>query len=203
MSAIGLAEVADRTCMEGSGWSVVVVSESQINAVTEELKEEFEFLVDDDDAGRVQVFSESQSGSALVASVARMGPDDVALLPLPVSTLASVAHSLDYRRGRLLERARGVIVTSAAGVQMLAAQAPNLWSWVSARIWNMDPTAGRLDVDSHAGRLDPEARLVSLREGTGFTDAEVLERAAAGTLASDPVFAEWLVLLGRGDLLGQ
>jgi len=36
-----------------------------------------------------------------------------------------------------------------------------------------------------------------------MSDAEVLLRAEAGTLEADPVFSEWLVLLGKGDLLGR
>ena len=38
---------------------------------------------------------------------------------------------------------------------------------------------------------------------SSVTHAEVLQRAEAGTLAPDPVFAEWLVLLGKGDLLAH
>ena len=87
-----------------------------------------------------------------------------------------------------------MILTSEVGVIALAAEAPNFWSWVGPRVWNLDPLAGQ---------LDREARLASLREGTGLSDAEMLLRVEAGALKLDPVIAEWLVLLGKGDLLGN
>ena len=46
-------------------------------------------------------------------------------------------------------------------------------------------------------------RLESLRQWSGMTDEEVITRAEQGTLPGDPPYAEWLVLLGRGDLLGK
>jgi hypothetical protein len=194
VSTLGLAELADRTCLEAGGWSVVVAPEPRIAATTEELKEELAFLLEQEGVGSVRVFSERLSGPALIEELALLGPEDVALLPLPADVQTSVSRSLDYGRGRLVGRPRGVILTSEAGVRVLAMEAPNFWSWVGPRVWHLDPLAGH---------LDPEARLASLRQWTGLSDAEVIERAEAGTLQADPVFAEWLVLLGKGDLLGR
>lgn len=194
MSSLGLAELADRTRLEPGGWSVLLVEEPQIGATTRELVEELSFLIEDDGAGSVQVVEAGRSGAMLVEEIARLGPDDVALVPLPADRIKLAARSLDYERGRLVSGPRGVILTSEAGVRVLAAEAPSFWSWIGPRVWTLDPSAGRLDT---------EARLASLRQGTGLCDAEVLKQAEAGTLAPDPVFAEWLVLLGRGDLLGR
>jgi hypothetical protein len=189
--------------MEAGGWSLVVAEEPRIETTTEELREELAYLLEDDGVGSARVLAERQSGPALVEELARMGPEDVALLPLPLETIVSVSRSLDYWRGRLVGHPRGVIVTSEASVQVLAAEAPNFWSWVGPRVWNLDPGAGRLDLDLAVGRLDPEARLASLRQGMALSEAEMLRRAEAGTLEPDPVYAEWLVLLGRGDLLAH
>lgn len=194
MTALGLAELADRTCLEPDGWSVMIVEETQLDDTTEELREELSFLLEDEGVGSVRVFSAHHDGAALVAQIALLGPDDVALLPLPADALELVSRSLDYGRGRLVGGPRGVILTSEVGVIALAAEAPNFWSWVGPRVWNLDPLAGQ---------LDREARLASLREGTGLSDAEMLLRVEAGALKLDPVIAEWLVLLGKGDLLGN
>jgi hypothetical protein len=194
VKAIGLAELADRTRMEPGGWSVLVVEELQIDATTEELREELAFLIEEEGIGSVRVFSDHQPGPALIEELAHLGPEDVALLPLAADRIAQVSRSLDYGRARLVGHPRGVILAAETSVPVLAAEAPSLWSWVGPRVWNLDAQVGRLDV---------EARLSSLRAGTGLGDAEVIERAEAGTLAPDPVFAEWLVLLGRGDLLGH
>lgn len=44
-------------------------------------------------------------------------------------------------------------------------------------------------------------RLDSLREWSGKTDAMVIAEATDHTMPRDPQYAEWLVLLGRSDLL--
>ena len=172
----------------------MVVDEARIDATTRELEEELTFWLDEEGIGSVRVFPERRATAALVEELARMMPEDVALLPLPADIIVPVSRALNYERARLAGRPRGVILTSEAGLQALAAEAPNLWSWVGPRVWHIDPLAGQLDA---------EARLSSLRQGTGLTDEEVLRRAEAGTLTPDPVFAEWLVLLGKGELLGH
>ncbi|WP_437638369.1 hypothetical protein [Sorangium sp. So ce854] len=194
MIALGLSALADRTLMEPGGWSVVTVDEADIHAATRALEEELIFWLDEEGTGSVRVFAECSSPPKLVQELACMLPEDVALLPLPLDLVVPVCGYLDYARGRLTGQPRGVILTSEPGVQALAAAAPNLWSWVGPRVWHLDPQEGQLDV---------KARLASLQQGTGLTDSEVLQRAEAGTLTPDPVFAEWLVLLGRGDLLGR
>lgn len=84
-----------------------------------------------------------------------------------------------------------VLVGDNEALARFAEHAPHLWSLVGAHVFDWAPPA-----------LDAEARLASLREETGLGDDDVLTRAEAGTLPADPVFAEWLALLGRGDLLG-
>lgn len=194
MIAIGLAELADRTQMEPGGWSVGLVEESQIDAITRDLEEELTVLLDAEGLGSVRAFSGRDPGSVIVEDLASLKSEDVALLPLPADMVLTVSRALDYGRARLLGGPKGVIITSEAGLRKLAAEAPSFWSWVSSRVWSIDPLVGQLDA---------EARLASFRQGTGLSDTEVLQRAEAGTLAPDPVFAEWLVLLGRGDLLGH
>lgn len=195
MTALGLAELADRTCLEPSGWSVVVVEETRLDETTEALREELSFLLEEDEGGgSVRVLSGHQAGSALIAQIALLNLEDVVLLSLTADVVESVARSFDYERGRLVGGPRGVILTSEAGVRALASEAPNFWSWIGPRVWG---------VDSRAGQLDRDARLASLREGSGMSDAEMLLRVEARTIKLDPVIAEWLVLLGKGDLLGD
>lgn len=54
------------------------------------------------------------------------------------------------------------------------------------------------DVDLGAVRAQ---RLEALRGWAARSDADVVRAAEQGTLPRDPEYAEWLVLLGRGDLL--
>lgn len=49
---------------------------------------------------------------------------------------------------------------------------------------------------------DIEKRLVAMREHYELSDEEVVAKALDGTLPPDPNYCEWLVLLGRSDLIG-
>lgn len=84
-----------------------------------------------------------------------------------------------------------VFVGDDAAIDRFAAGAPHLFSLLGGHVLPWAPPA-----------LDVEARLASLRAGTGLSDQQVIDQASTGTLLADPVFAEWLALLGRGDLLG-
>jgi hypothetical protein len=44
-------------------------------------------------------------------------------------------------------------------------------------------------------------RLEALPQFTGKTDLDVMHLAGTGQLPTDPEYGEWLVLLGRGDLI--
>jgi hypothetical protein len=99
---------------------------------------------------------------------------------------------LDRRRSSLSRRGLTVFVTTPAGFDEMMQSAANLSSWIGL-------------VFAHP--RDPEAaafrqqRLASLRQWSGRSDDDVVRTAEEGRIPADPEFAEWLVLLGRGDLL--
>lgn len=74
--------------------------------------------------------------------------------------------------------------------------APNLTSWIGG-------SAFELAAEAPLSSVVRELRLEELRQWADMTDDDVIRRAADKTLPADPYFAEWLVLLGRGDLLGN
>ena len=76
-------------------------------------------------------------------------------------------------------------------------EAPHLASWIGGSIWEADVTSDLLSDEEKA------ARLKALREWANLGDDEVLRRAQEGTLPNEPEFVEWLVLLGRADLIGN
>lgn len=105
--------------------------------------------------------------------------------------------SLDANRTRLSRNDLTVLLLDEAGAGRLENLAPNLASWVGGRVW-------RLADDAAAPALSPseiEQRLTALRTWAGRKDAEVIQLAEAGQLPRDPEYAEWLTLLGRGELL--
>jgi hypothetical protein len=73
--------------------------------------------------------------------------------------------------------------------------APNLASWLGGQVF-MFPSHGETGVAAHR-----EQRLAALRAWASRSDQEIVEAAHSGTLPPDPEYAEWLVLLGHGELL--
>jgi hypothetical protein len=87
-------------------------------------------------------------------------------------------------------------VLSEAMAREMMDIAPHVASWLSGSIGRIDPAKEREATD-----LARERRLRELGEKAGMTNEDVVERAQSGELEPDPEYAEWLVLLGRGDLL--
>jgi hypothetical protein len=109
---------------------------------------------------------------------------------------------LDRDRTRL-ERGPGqtdgtiaVLVMSVEAYAALQSNAPNLASWIGGSVFYVMAEAA-------LSSNDRAARLGELRRWASMSDADVVRAATEGTLPEDPYYAEWLVLLGRGDLLGD
>ena len=101
---------------------------------------------------------------------------------------------LDRQRSMLYRRRPVIVLLAHESAEHLMQHAPNLASWIGGRLWRLGEEAP----------LSPEAceeRLAALRAWSSLSDGEVIERASRGELSPDPEYAEWLVLLGRGDLL--
>lgn len=103
---------------------------------------------------------------------------------------------LDLNRTRLQRNGTTVLVLHEASVEELENKAPNLASWIGGNIWHLSE-ARPLDLAS------TEQRLVALRRWSGLGDLDVIRLAEAGSLPPDPEYAEWLTLLGRGELLAR
>jgi hypothetical protein len=101
---------------------------------------------------------------------------------------------LDGLRSVLQRRDPVVLVLTREATEQINRYAPNLASWIY-RYWTLDSAAGVLPDDQKEARLDV------LRGKFDRTDLQIIAAAEAGTLRNDPEFAEWLVLLDRGELL--
>jgi hypothetical protein len=100
---------------------------------------------------------------------------------------------LDGARSRLFREGATALVLSPASFGSLQAHAPNLASWIGGAVFELTAPPPP----------NPEQRLEQLRAWSKLSDEDVVAKAERGTLEPDPYFAEWLVLLGRGDLLGH
>ena len=134
-----------------------------------------------------------QDGQALVAALAAESAE--ILLVDARSFSADDWALLDRRRSAIAHRGVTVFVTTRSSFDDLMRIAPNLASWLGGQVF-MFPSHG--ETDAVANR---ERRLEALRAWASQSDEEVLEAARLGTLPTDPEYAEWLVLLGHGELL--
>jgi hypothetical protein len=189
----GAAEVADAASMAPDTWALVAAPEASLREAHDELAEEIRFALDDEGSGGAYTFVRALPASKNFVDELAAAPPGIVLLAGLEGVDDDAIRLLDLQRNRLVGVASFVLLTTEAGAERLARLAPNLWSLVGPKAFRLDQSIGRMDVD---------ARLASLREATGLDDEEVVRRAQAGSLPADPIYAEWLALLGRGDLLG-
>ena len=101
---------------------------------------------------------------------------------------------LDLRRSSLAHEGPVVFIMGHDGFSDLMRVAPNLASWLGGNVLTKDD--GKQAIEEARTR-----RLAALQLTLNMSDDAVLRAAEAGTLPRDPEYAEWLTLLGRGDLL--
>jgi len=104
-------------------------------------------------------------------------------------------RSLDLMRSALERRGPVVLWLSPGDIGNLTDHAPNIRSFIGGSIFLAGPDGGFMT------EAERQERLKELSEHFGFSGDEAVRRAAANESPHEPEFVEWLVLLGRGDLL--
>lgn len=191
---MGAAEAALRlTARRGRGDWMALVVEPGVDATSaaEELAEEME-AIGDIAVERILGAHDAEDLASRLA--AARGP--VVSAGLDGWPASEWAH-LDRLRSRCARQERTALVLGRASLDHLLQEAPNFSSWLGASVVMYQPNAVELDEEGRQRRLD------TLRAWSGLTDEEIIARASNGSLPAEPEFAEWLVLLRRGDLLGR
>ena len=104
-------------------------------------------------------------------------------------------RALDVNRSAWLREGAVVLWLSAAGVTNLCSYAPNIRSIVGGSIFNLGTDGGAMTV------AERDQQIADLESHFEMNSAEVIKQAESGVLPTEPHFVEWLVLLGRGDLV--
>jgi hypothetical protein len=104
-------------------------------------------------------------------------------------------QQFDYARSRFSHDKGGILLLTPNSAKQFQTYAPNFASWIGSRVYELQLG---LEILTEA---QSQQRLAALQQFTGKTDVEVIRLAEAGQLPRDPEYGEWLVLLGRGDLL--
>jgi hypothetical protein len=147
-----------------------------------------------DASATIASVGDSPSAARLLEELPKMDAE-ILLIAAP-SYEAADWTLLDVRRSALERDGVMVFVTTPVSFASLMRVAPNLASWLGGFVFSRH-------VDDEAAQTEAERsqRLDALRVWAGKSDREVIEAAERGELPRDPEYAEWLVLLGRGDIL--
>lgn len=180
----GLFALRLRTRLDG-GDPMVLLVDGDREAVADDLIEDLE--IDD-----ITVLKVHAADADAVIAQLTSHPDAIILFLLD-DNAADLWRSLDAHRSRLARQRPFVFLITPRQGDELGRHGPNLWSWIGGATWR------------HVARVlspsDREERLRRLRDHFHLDDATLVERAAQGTAPADPEIAEWLFLLGRGDLI--
>lgn len=187
-----LFEIAAGLDAAGTGWGLVLVG-SRLDArrIRDEL---VAILADLRDQPAPAEALELEDAAAFRRSWAQRG-DGVLVASVGESFRSESWETLELAREELRASGRRlVLVLDEAQARAMGAAAPNLLSVFGAGV-------ERLEAERTLTPAQREERLAALRSRFSLSDQELIDRWTEGTIAPDPDIAEWLVLLGRGDLL--
>jgi hypothetical protein len=102
---------------------------------------------------------------------------------------------LDALRSRLQRESRTVLLLSESAARHVFREAPHFARLFTGSVWELAPGPDEM---SDADRRD---RITSLEQWANLSTPDMISRAEAQALPEDPEYAEWLVLVGRSDLL--
>lgn len=170
---------------------LVVEPDSDVRDIANELAEAMASLGDEP----VAQITGAHDADALVMQIATSSG------PLVVSGLdgwppSEWAH-LDRLRSRVARQERTALVLGSEAFANIMREAPNFSSFLGASVMRCVDESPMLTADER------ERRLSVLRAWARKTDDEVVALAETHALPAEPEYAEWLVLLGRGDLIGR
>lgn len=169
-------------------WSLVLVPPGSSHAVAGALASEVASL----GQGTIVHCDASRNLRALAHEVASNRGAAIVVTGLEVNGWPA----LDLARSLFEGAAEVIVVASAVDGIRLVSDAPHFASWFGPNIYSLD-----LAADDAAERERTGLRLAALRSRFRMTDAEVIEKAEKHTVPLDPEIVEWLVLLGRSDLV--
>lgn len=174
-------------------WLVLVSDERAFPDLAARLQAEMESV----GGGAVEIIDRATDAPHLARLVSSVTPDAILIVcGLERFDEAEWRH-LDLLRSRLLRQQAVALLLSESSLGKLSRAAPNLGSWIGGSVWSIDLASDALDEEER------RSRLTTLREWSGLSDSEAVQRAQDGTLPGDPEYIEWLVLLGREDLIAR
>jgi hypothetical protein len=189
-SAIEIAQRIELRGSDSSSWIGVLPTEAAAESALENFRTDVSSLLQK--PTRVFVLGDV-SFEVLTESLHRPS-DDVVILT--AGHLGPAEWSaFDLSRSALERPGPIVFWGSGDSMQGLAQFAPNIRSYLGSSLLMIGSDGGLM---TDAERSE---RLQQLRNHYGMGDDEVISRAESKKLDMEPLVIEWLILLGRGDLV--
>lgn len=170
-------------------WSLLVTSPEQQHQALTELEESIPIFID----AAIKIITITLDVEALIQVV--QSSEDYILLWKFDRWPPEQWQQFDYARSRFSHDKGGILLLTPNSAKQFQTHAPNFASWIGSRVYDLELG---LEILTEA---ESQQRLEDLQQFTGKTDLEVIRLAETGQLPTDPEYGEWLVLLGRGDLL--
>jgi hypothetical protein len=173
-------------------WSVMICLPEQQQQALSELEEAIPIFIEKP----VKIIANTLGLESLITEVSASQEDYILLWQFDVWQLEQW-RQFDYARSQFSHDKGGIFLFSPYAAAQFQNYAPNFASWIGSRVYNLRLGAEILT------EADSQNQLEALQQLTGKTNEEVIRLAELGQLPQDPEFGEWLILLGRGDLLEQ
>jgi hypothetical protein len=175
---------------DGNVWFVLTLPFEHHAALAEDLGDMLEIFTE----SAVESRSGSDGVVPFVESIASTEVASLILSGFEQWTDADWRH-LDQLRSNLVIQRGAFLLLSEHSTTLMLNQAPHLASLIGVRVYPFTYGTEFLTVE------EQEDRLVSLRSWSGKTDDAIIALAESNQLSPEPEYGEWLVLLGRGDLI--
>ena len=174
----------------GNTWSALITSNLDSEQLVDDLQETLTIFAECE----VGCFSANDETNTLVQQI-KKATEDYLIIWNFEQWDKNNWYEFDCMRSSLMRKRGLVLILSPESAKTMFCYAPNIVSWLGSRVYSFLKDTELLSVE------EIEERLATLREWSGFTDSQIIEMAETRTLPSEPEYAEWLVLLERGDLI--
>ncbi len=172
-------------------WSILIIPAEQQHAAIEELEETIPVFLEES----IHVISADTSVATLLENI--YSSDEFVFLWNFEAWTDKEWKQLDYERSQFSRNNGGLFLLTPESTASFQTNAPNFASWVGGKVYPL-----KLGTETLT-EIERQQRLQILQDWLGKTNLEVIHLAETGELPSDPTYGEWLVLLGRGDLVGR
>jgi len=174
-------------------WAVLVVKSEDMIFTVSDLEDTLEIFIE----SPIAVISGENGARELIKQVETSAQEYLLLWQLEAWKLVDW-QSFDGFRSRLDKGKKGgLILLTEQSTHSLMRYCPNFASWLGAKVFDFEKDAELLTKEETNLRLD------ALQKWAKLSSDQVIKMAEKRQLPHDPEYAEWLILLNRGDLLEQ